>query len=189
MIQRGVTSNSFLSVVPLPPRPGLTLVFGPHDVVLWALQVMTIVFSPKPIVWVDAANRFVTPWISTVARSVQKDPSVVLASFHMMRPFTAYQLEAAVTQKLLASAIRHQAFFSVIADPLSLYEGAEGRDTQVQQSFRRFVKVLHEVSAQIPLVLVIPEPGHKRYLPDLLAIATSRRRLQMVNQQQELVEA
>jgi hypothetical protein len=150
---------------------------------------MTVVFSPKPIVWVDAANRFVTPWISTVARSVQKDPSVVLASYHMMRPFTAYQLEAAVTQKLLASAIRHQAFFSVIADPLSLYEGAEGRDTQVQQSFRRFVQGLHEVSAQIPLALLIPEPGPLRYLPQLLSMATSRRRLQVVNQQRELVEA
>src|ERR1017187_417782 len=138
MVQRNVTSRFLLSVVPLPPRPGLYLILGSHDVIPWALQRMTLTFSPKPIIWIDAANRFNAHWVSIVARSVYKDPAVVLSSFHVARPFTAYQLEAMMTQKLLPAARRYQAFFSVIADPLSLYEGAEGRDTQVRQSYRRF---------------------------------------------------
>jgi hypothetical protein len=180
---------SLLSVVPLPPRPGLYIILGPQDLVPWALQTMTLAFSPKPILWIDAANRFNAHWVSIVARSVYKDPAVVLSSFHLARPFTAYQLEAMVTQKLLSAAQRYHAFFSVIADPLSLYEGAEGRDTQVRKSFRRFIQGVRDAAARLPLVLLIPEPAPQSYFPELLAEATWRRRLKMVDHTPELVEA
>jgi len=189
MIQRGVTPHSLLSVVPLPPRPGLYLILGPQDLIPWALQTMTLAFSPKPIIWIDAANRFNAHWVSIVARSVYKDPAMVLSSFHVARPFTAYQLEAMMTQKVLSAAHRYQAFFSVIADPLSLYEGAEGRDTQVRQSFRRFIEGVRNAATRVPLVMLIPEPAPQNYFPALLAEATWRRRLQVVNHNQQLVEA
>src|SRR5207302_7780479 len=126
---------------------------------------------------------------SISARSVYRDPALILSAFHVARPFTAYQLEAMVTQKLLPAARQYQAFFSVIADPLSLYEGAEGRDTQVRQSFRRFLQGLHEAAEQVPLVMLIPEPGPQRYFHEFLQVTTWRRRLQVVNQTRQLVEA
>jgi len=188
MIQRGV-NPSLLSVVPLPPRPGLYLVLGPRDIVPWALHTITLAFPAKTVFWIDAANRCDAHLVSMAARSAYLDPVVALKAFRPARPFTAYQLEAMVTQKLLPTVHRIQALFSVIADPLSLYEGAEGRDTQVRQSFRRFMQGLREASEKTPVVVLIPEPGPQRYLPELLQAATWRRRLEDAGSTRRLVEA
>ena len=189
MIQRGVTPETALSVVPLPPRPGLYLILGPRDLVPWALQTITLAFPAKPVFWIDAANQCDAHLVSIAARCAYQDPVAALKAFRPARPFTAYQLEAMVTQKLQPTVQRIQAFFSVIADPLSLYEGAEGRDTQVRQSFRRFMQGVREASVKTPVVVLIPEPGPQRYLPELLHAATWRRRLEDVGQRRRLVEA
>src|SRR5436190_24292825 len=103
MIQGYVSPANSLTIVPNPPRPGLYVVLGPRDLVPWALQSITMTFSPKPIVWIDAANKFNTHWIAMNARSQYKDTNEVLRSYHVARPFTAHQLEAMVTQKLEAA--------------------------------------------------------------------------------------
>jgi hypothetical protein len=177
MVQEYVSSLHSISLIPNPPRPGLYAVLGPQDLIPWALQEMTLRFSPKPIVWIDAANKFNAHWIAMNARTQYKDTREVLRSYHVARPFTAYQLEAMVTQKLTAAAARYRALFSVIADPLSLYEGAEGRDTQVHQSFRRFIDGLRAAATLSPIVLLIPEPGPQRYFSTVIKAATSWKRI------------
>lgn len=188
--------SATLSIVPQPPRPGLYLIQGPPDLIPWAQETLTQSFSPRPIVWIDAANRFNAHWISVIARSLYKDPVRVLSSYHIARPFTAYQLEAMVTQKLLPAAQRYRADFSVIADPLGLYVGAEGRDTQVQQSYDRFIAGLRHASAALPLVILAPDAaaedvrrGAARYFPAIAALATFQRRLNIAGEAPRLEEA
>jgi hypothetical protein len=153
------------------------MVHGTQDLIPWVLQAITQTVSPKPIVWIDAANKFNAHWVALNARGHCKDVHDVLRSYVVARPFTAYQLEAMVTQTLAKAAVSHKAILSVIADPLNLYVGAEGRDTQVRQSFNRFVRGLLAVSACRPLLLLVPEPSLQRYLDALSNIATSRIRM------------
>jgi hypothetical protein len=188
MVQVHVSPNNSLTIVPNPPRPGLYVVLGPNDLVPWALQSITMTFSPKPIVWIDAANQFNLHWIAMNARAQYKNTNQVLSSYRVARPFTAYQLEAMVTQKLVPAALNHRAFFSVIADPLSLYEGAEGRDTQVHQSFKRFIQGLKDAATQTPIVLLIPEPGPQRYFSHVLNAAGYRSRLKETEEGPKLLE-
>jgi hypothetical protein len=188
MLQEYVSSPEPLTLVPNPPRPGLYEVLGPRDVIPWALQRITQTVSPQPIIWIDAANKFNAHWVALAARAQYKDVNRVLRSYSVARPFTAYQLEAMVTQKLVPAALRCRALFSVIADPLSLYEGAEGRDTQVRQSFRRFIDGLRAAATRTAVVLLMPEPGPKQYFSDLLRSATSCRRLERTSEGQELKE-
>jgi hypothetical protein len=176
MVEDRMRPTSLLPFLSNPPRPGLYAIQGPSDLVPWALQVMTLTFSPSPIVWIDAANKFNAHGVAMNARAHHQDPNTVLRAYHVARPFTAYQLEMMVTQKLLPAAFRYRALFSVIADPLSLYEGAEGRDTQLDQSFRRFIDGLSEAAIHAPIVALIPEPVPRRYYGALLQI-TSRIRL------------
>jgi hypothetical protein len=178
MVQEGVDLSLPASLLPSPLKPGVYAVLGPQNLIPWALETLTRTVSPQPVVWIDAANRFNAHWVSISARAVYKDPVEVLRSFHVARPFTAYQLEAMVTQKLLSAVRRYGALFSVIADPLSLYEGAEGRDSQVHHSFRRFIQGVREVARVSPLALLIPEPGPKRYFKNLLDTATTFSRLE-----------
>lgn len=177
-----------LILLPSPPRPGLYLIMGPHGVIPWALDSVTRSFSPHPVVWVDAANKFNAHGIAFSAQSVRKDPATVLSSFHVARPFTAYQLEAIVSEKLLDAVYKTHALFAVIADPLSLYQAAEGRDSQVRQSFHRFIAGVQKASEECPVVLLVPEPGPPAYFPMLAASSFSKRRLEITDESRQLQE-
>src|SRR5437016_1335602 len=109
-----------------PPPPGLYVTLGPDFLVGWALQILaqTIASPARPdsspeanstdspytqrvsgrIVWVDAANAFNAYIVSLSARRVYKDPAETLRSFLVARPFTAYQLETMISEKLLPAS-------------------------------------------------------------------------------------
>src|SRR5687768_2744432 len=107
-----------LQLLPRPPRPGLYTAVGDSDLISWSLRALAVAFAPENrIVWVDAANQFNAHWVAQSARAFHKDSKEVLRSFKYARPFTAFQLEAMVNQKLLAAVERHSALFAVIADP------------------------------------------------------------------------
>src|SRR5690348_5333267 len=88
------------AIVPQPP-PGLYITVGPDNLVYWALETLSkTVAHPARVLWVDGANAFNAYMVAAAARMAQKDPSDVLRAYQVARPFTAYQLEAMVCEKL-----------------------------------------------------------------------------------------
>src|SRR4051812_26862674 len=104
------------AVLPVPPLPGLYIIQGPPEIVPWTLKSIALHVSPLPVVCIDAANQFNAHGIAIAAAAIRKDPSVVLRSLSVARPFTSYQLEPMVTQKLLPAVARVRSLFSVITD-------------------------------------------------------------------------
>src|SRR5271154_3483557 len=101
-----------LQLLPRPPKPGLYTATGHAALIAFALRALVITFSPEHrIVWIDAANQFDAHWIANSARAFHKDSKEVLRSFKYARPFTAFQLETMVNQKLLPAVRSAGALF------------------------------------------------------------------------------
>src|SRR4051812_45535177 len=99
------SQNAALTIVPQPPPPGLYVTLGPRNLVEWALETISkTIADPARIVWVDGANAFNAYLVAIAARAALKDPARVLRSYQVARPFTCYQLEAMVSEKLLPAA-------------------------------------------------------------------------------------
>src|SRR5450631_3854841 len=107
-------SREDLQLIPRPPRPGLYVATG-EDIIPRALRALAVTFAPEHrIVWIDAANQFNAHWVARSARVFHKDSKAVLRAFQYARPFTAFQLEAMVNQKLLPAVQQSHALFAVI---------------------------------------------------------------------------
>jgi len=181
-------TEAAISIVPQPPPPGLYITLGPQNLIGWALDMISRTLAdPSRIVWVDAANAFNAYIVSIAARSALKDPTQVLRSYHVARPFTAYQLEAMVSEKLLPVARRINALVSVVADPLRLFADAEGRDTQIRQCYTRFIFGLRAAASE-RAVLVLSTADQSRYIKPLLASATRLTQLSFVDHRPLLEE-
>ncbi len=162
-----------ICLLPQPPPPGLYVTLGPRHFIPWALESITVTLAyPSRIVWVDAANAFNAYLVGIAARSALKDPTDVLRSFQVARPFTAYQLETMIDSKTLPAVQKARALFAVIADPLRLFADVEGRDTQVQQCFDRFIVGVRRVASEIP-VLVLCTKSQMQYSLPLFQAATT----------------
>ena len=165
------TRPTSLAIVPQPPPPGLYVTLGPDFLVGWALQILTQkIANPARIVWVDAANAFNAYIVSLSARRVYKDPAETLQSFLVARPFTAYQLETMISEKLLPASRRACALLSVVADPLRLFADAEGRDTQIRFCYNRFIRGVRAVAKETAVLILAP--GEARGTTGLLYSAT-----------------
>jgi hypothetical protein len=158
-------------LIPRPPSPGLYAATG-EDIIPRALRALAVTFAPEHrIVWIDAANQFNAHWVALSARVFHKDSKAVLRSFLYARPFTAFQLETMVNQKLLPAVRRSHALFAVIAGPLWLYEEAEDQKYATQRSFTLFTEGLRRLSKELAILLLIPHAKPTAYLRRLLAIA------------------
>lgn len=184
-----ICPENALSIVPEPPPPGLFVTLGPEWLITWALEQITkTIVCPARVVWVDAANAFNAYIVAIAARTAAKDPTAVLRSYQVARPFTAFQLETMISEKTLRMAQASDVLLSVVADPLRLFVDAEGRDTQIQQCYRRFIRGLKKVAEQRP-VLVLSPSEHLRYREPLLRAATRVTRLYYVDHQPMLALA
>jgi len=165
-----LSAETALTIVPQPPPPGLYVTIGPQNLVEWALEnISKTLADPSRIVWVDGANAFNAYLVALAARAVLKDSERVLRSYHVARPFTAYQLEAMVSEKLLPASRRINALICVIADPLRLFADAQGRDTQIRQCFNRFIIGLQAAATETAILVLAPNRhplrppiGHQR---------------------------
>ena len=158
--------------LPRPPKPGLYAATGDRDLIPWALRALAVTFTPEHrIVWIDAANQFNAHWVAQSGRTYHKSSKDVLHAFKYARPFTAFQLEAMVNQKLLPAAKRYQALFAVIASPLWLYEEAEDQKYATQHSFDLFTSGLRRLSKMLAILLLIPEPKPTPYYHRLIGMA------------------
>ena len=165
-------SPETLSIVPQPPPPGIYITIGPGDLTEWALENITRSFPlPNRVIWMDAANAFNAYVVAITARAAGKDATLILKSFQVARPFTAFQLETMVSDKSLPIVRRFGALFSVIADPLRLFRDAEGRDTQIHQCFDRFIAGLQRLAKESAVLVLHPSHAN-RYAPALIERAT-----------------
>jgi len=161
-----------LQLLPRPPKPGLYAATGDSYLIPWALRTLTQTFTPEyRLVWIDAANQFNAHWVAQSARVFHKDTKEVLRAFKYARPFTAFQLETMVNEKLLPAVKSHRALFAVIASPLWLYEEAENQKYATQHSFELFLAGLRRLSKQLAILLLVPEPKSTPYYHQLIQIA------------------
>jgi len=161
-----------LQLLPRPPKPGLYAATGNHHLIPWALRALAVTFTPEHrIVWIDAANQFNAHWVAQSGRACHKDSKEVLRAFKYARPFTAFQLEAMVNQKLLAAVQKYQALFAVIAHPLWLYEEAQGQKYATRHSFELFTEGLKRLSQQLAILVLIPDPQPTAYFHQLIGMA------------------
>jgi len=161
-----------LQLLPRPPKPGLYTAVGDADLISWSLRALAVTFAPEHrIVWIDAANQFNAHWIGQSARAFHKDSKEVLRSFKYARPFTAFQLETMVNQKLLPGVQSCGALFAVIASPLWLYEEAENQKYATQRSFELFTEGLRRLSKQLAILLLIPVPKPTPYYHRLIRMS------------------
>jgi len=162
----------YLQLLPRPLKPGLYSAVGDQDLISWSLRAIAITFAPaRRIVWIDAANQFNAHWIAQSARAFHKDSKEVLRSFKYARPFTAFQLENMVNQKLLPAVQSSRALFAVIGDPITLYEQAEDQSYATTHSFELFANGLENLAKQMAILLLIPSPKESLYYRKLLRIS------------------
>jgi hypothetical protein len=173
--------------MPQPPPPGLYITIGPQNLASWALERITkTLVVPSRIVWVDAANAFNAYLVGVAARSVLKDPRQALSSFQVARPFTAYQLEAMVSEKTLPAVRQSKALFAVISDPLRMFLDTEGRDTQVSQCYARFLNGIKNLTQEAP-VLLLTSTLPKRYTMPLFDLALRFTHLSFIEHRSSLL--
>src|SRR6476620_5440605 len=99
-----------LQLLPRPPKPGLYAATGDSYLIPWALRALAVTFTPEHrIVCIDAANQFNAHWVAQSARLFHKDSKEVLRAFKYARPFTAFQLDTMVNEKLLPAVQKCQA--------------------------------------------------------------------------------
>ena len=143
-------TTPYLQLLPRPPRPGLYAAVGDADLISWSLRALAVTFAPEHrIVWIDAANQFNAHWVAHSARVFHKDSKEVLRSFKYARPFTAFQLETMVNQKLLPAVPAPRAP-SLPSSPIRswLYEAAEDQKYAIQHSFELFTEGLQRSLAR-----------------------------------------
>src|SRR5664279_5114516 len=161
-----------LQLLPRPPSPGIYAATGDTYLIPWALRALTETFTPEyRLVWIDAANQFNAHWVARSARVFHKDSKEVLRSFKYARPFTAFQLETMVNQKLLPAVRGAGALFAVIADPLMLYEAAEEQNYSIHRSFELFTGGLRALARQLAILLLIPSPKPTPYYHRLIRMS------------------
>jgi hypothetical protein len=161
-----------LQLLPRPPKPGLYSVTGDQTLIPYALRALTHAFVPQHrIVWVDACNQFNAHWIAQSARMAHIDSRAALSAFKYARPFTAFQLETMVAEKLLSAVRQSRALLAVIADPISLYEEAEEQRYSIHKSFEHLTHALHALSRELAILLLITQPRPSLYGQRLLRLS------------------
>ncbi|MDR7520910.1 MAG: hypothetical protein QN168_00455 [Armatimonadota bacterium] len=159
------------------PRVGLILLSGDEACLTVGLLVGLRTATPiRPLLVVDGANSFNPYLLSDLARRLGQAPGVLLASVYLSRVFTAYQLEAAVSDRLAGAIAARRPGGVLLAGVLDLLDDEDVSPAEARRIFRRVLDtVTHLASGPLPLVVASPVrppvPGRKGFLPQLHAAA------------------
>ncbi len=160
-------------------RPlGLYAACGPRYIGGWALGALAPALSRGlEVCWVDAGNSFAAHHLARTAKRLGADPKAALSRVLLARPFTAFQLEAMVREKLPDLAARMPV---VVAEPLALFRDPDlsPREKEARRCFGRALEAL----AALPTVLVLEverdEPLWREYWRRLEGAARASARLE-----------
>jgi len=169
--------------VPLPPVPqsgtGLILLRGDEACLTVGLLLgLRAASQAHPLLVIDGANALDPYLLSNLARRVGQAPRTLLASVYVSRLFTAYQLEAAVVDRLEGAIATRRPGGVLLAGLLDLLYDEDLSAAEARRIFRKILAVVTRLAAQ-PLSLIAacpaqpPVPGREGFLPQL-GVAASR---------------
>jgi hypothetical protein len=130
----------------------------------------------RPLLVVDGANSLDPYLLADLARRLGQPPALLLASVFISRLFTAYQLEAAIVDRLEGAIEIRRPAAVLLAGLLDLLHDEDFSATEARRIFRRILAVVRRLAAgPLPFVATCPvqslTPGREAFLPQLAAAA------------------
>ncbi len=165
--------------LPELPKPGTGLVLfnGDEACLTVGLLVGLRTATPvRPLLVVDGANALDPYLLADLARRMGEAPQALLASVYVSRLFTAYQLEAAVVDRLEGAIAARRPGGVLLSGLLDLLHDEDLAASEARRIFRRILAVVTRLSAgSLPLVVTAPaQPpllGREGFLPQLGAVS------------------
>jgi hypothetical protein len=166
--------------LPRLPQPGTGLVLFSGDetcLTVGLLLGLRTAAPIRPLLVVDGANALDPYLLSTLARRLGQAPQALLASVYISRLFTAYQLEAAVVDRLEGAIAARRPGGVLLSGLLDLLHDEDLSAAEARRIFRRILVVVARLAAgPLPLIATAPAqppvPGREGFLPQLEAEAS-----------------
>ncbi len=170
----------FVPQIPKVPQPGGGLILLSGDeacLTVGLLLGLRTVVPVRPLLVVDGANALNPYFLSDLARRIGQTPETLLASVYVSRLFTAYQLEAAVVDRLEGAIATRRPGGLLLAGLLDPLHDEDLSAAEARRIFRRVLAVVTRLASR-PLLLVVAAPaqppvrGREGFLPQLSAAAS-----------------
>jgi hypothetical protein len=143
LVHPGTVARRFIT-----PAGKLYLLYGDPLLFRAALAITSqVLLEGMPVVAIDGCNRFDVHAIARVARQQNLPPAVLLGRIYVSRGFTCYQMEAAITGKLLPMLRRCGARTALILGVLDTMYDEQARFREVRQMLLRIVGTLRAMRA------------------------------------------
>ncbi|MBM3470688.1 MAG: hypothetical protein FJX73_07865 [Armatimonadetes bacterium] len=140
------------------PGTGFVLVHGdPACLTVGLLLGLRAATPASPLLIVDGANALNPYLLTGLARRMGRRPEALLASVFISRVFTAYQLEAAVVDRLEGAVAARRSSGVLIAGLLDPLHDEDLSTAEARRIFQRVLATLTRLAArQHPLVVAAP---------------------------------
>ncbi len=166
--------------IPSVPQPGAGLIVVSGDeacLTVGLLLGLRTATRSRPLLVVDGANALNPYLLSDLARRIGQAPEALLAGVYVSRIFTAYQLEAAVVDRLEGAIATRRPGGVLLAGLLDPLHDEDLSAAEARRIFRRILAVVTRLGAgPLPLVVTCPaQPpvrGREGFLPQLSAAAS-----------------
>ncbi|OFX26952.1 MAG: hypothetical protein A2Z07_10245 [Armatimonadetes bacterium RBG_16_67_12] len=159
------------------PGAGLILFRGDAACLTVGLLVSLRAATPnRPLLVVDGANSLDPYLLADLARRLKQPPAMLLASVFISRLFTAYQLEAAIVDRLDGAIDARRPSGVLLAGLLDLLYDEDVDTAEARRILRRILTVIQRLAAGVlPVIATCPVqpavPGREGFLPHLAAAA------------------
>lgn len=159
------------------PGTGLILFHGDTACLTVGLLVGLRSATPAcPLLVVDGANSLDPYLLAGLARQLRQPPAMLLASVFISRLFTAYQLEAAIAERLDGAIAARRPSGVLLAGLLDLLHDEDVGMAEAWRIFRRILAAVRRLmSGGPPVIATCPVrpaiPGREGFLPHLTADA------------------
>lgn len=130
----------------------------------------------RPLLVVDSANSLDPYLLADLARRLKQPPTGLLASVVISRPFTAYQLDAAIVDRLDGAVAARRPSGILLAGLLDLLHDEDIHTAEARRIFRRILTMIQRLAAGgLPVIATCPAqtavPGREGFLPQVVAAA------------------
>jgi hypothetical protein len=165
--------------LPRFPQPGTGLILfqGNAACLTVGLLVGLRAATPDhPLLVVDGANSLDPYLLADLARRLKQPPATLLASVFISRLFTAYQLEAAIVDRLRGAIDARRPSGVLLAGLLDLLHDEDFDATEARRIFARILGVIRRLAAgPRPVIATCPSApplaGREAFLPRLATAA------------------
>lgn len=142
------------------PGTGLILVHGdPASLTVGLLLGLRAAAPASPLLIVDGSNALNPYLLSSLARRMRRHPEVLMASVFISRVFTAYQMEAAIVDRLEGAVAARRSCGVLLAGLLDPLHDEDLSVAEARRILRRVLATLTRLAAQ-PRPLVVAAPFH-----------------------------